>query len=58
MIRSANVKRVTAIAGLPALGLVAGTVSALALATLVAALLLGLAVWEYEPARPSAPEAS
>ena len=55
MIRSANLKRVTAIAGLAALGLFADTVSALALATLVAAVLVVLAMWDYGPTRPGAP---
>jgi low temperature requirement protein LtrA len=49
MIRSANAKRLAAMATLAALGLVAGAVSALALTTLVAAVLVGLAVWEHEP---------
>jgi low temperature requirement protein LtrA len=58
MIRSANGKRVTAIAVLAALGLLAGTVSALALTTLVAAVLTGLAVWEHKPIRASSQAAT
>ena len=47
MIGSANAKRLTAIAALAALGLVSGSVSALALTGLVAAVLTLLSVWEY-----------
>ena len=49
MIGSANRKRLTAIALLALLSLVAGSVSALALTLIVAALLIALAVWEYPP---------
>ena len=56
MIGSANRKRLTAIGLLALLALVAGSISALALTLIVAALLIALAVWEYppEPARPRA----
>ena len=49
MIGSANRKRLTAIALLALLSLVAGSISALALTLIVAALLIALAVWEYPP---------
>jgi low temperature requirement protein LtrA len=51
MIRSANAKRVTAIAALALLSLVAGSVSAIALTALVAGLLTALALWEHESLR-------
>lgn len=49
MIRSANVKRVTAIGVLGLLGLFGGRVSALVLVTIVGVVLVGLALWEYDP---------
>jgi low temperature requirement protein LtrA len=49
MIGSANAKRVAAIAALAALGIVAPALSALALTAVVSVLLIGLALWEYQP---------
>jgi low temperature requirement protein LtrA len=54
MIGSANAKRLTAIAVLGALGIFAGRIPALVLVTIVAGVLVGLAIWEYD--RPQAPE--
>jgi low temperature requirement protein LtrA len=51
MIGSVNAKRLGTIAVLGALGLVASSVSALALTALVAGVLSALALWEYEPLR-------
>jgi low temperature requirement protein LtrA len=50
MIGSVNPRRISAIAGLAALAVIAGRVSALALTALVGALLMGLALWEAAPA--------
>ena len=49
MIGSANRKRMSAIALLALLALVAGSISALALTLIVAAVLIALAAWEYPP---------
>ena len=49
MIGSANRKRLSAIAVLALLSLVAGSISALALTLIVAAVLIALAAWEYPP---------
>ena len=49
MIGSANRKRLPAIVVFALLALVAGSVSALALTVIVAAVLTALAVWEYPP---------
>lgn len=49
MIGSVNPKRLTAVVALCVLGLVAGDLSALALAGAVGVLLTALAVWEYAP---------
>ena len=54
MIGSANAKRLTAIAVLGLLGILAGRIPALVLVTIVAAVLVGLAIWEYD--RAQAPE--
>jgi len=54
MIGSANAKRLAAIAALGLLGIEAGRIPALVLVTIVAVVLIGLAVWEYERARPAA----
>jgi low temperature requirement protein LtrA len=54
MIGSANAKRVSAVVALALLGFLAPSVSALALTAIVAALLVGLALWEYEPLRARA----
>jgi low temperature requirement protein LtrA len=51
MIGVLNRKRVTAIVALAALGVVATAVPAFVLGLLVLALLIGLALWEYEPLR-------
>jgi low temperature requirement protein LtrA len=51
MIRSVNPKRVAALVALALLSLLAGSVSALVLTAIVAALLMALALWEYEPLR-------
>ena len=49
MIASTSTKRASVILALIALGLLGGTLSALALSAIVVAMLIGLAVWEYEP---------
>jgi low temperature requirement protein LtrA len=49
MIGSANAKRVTAIAVLALLGVAGGRIPALALVTIVAAVLIGLGLWEFPP---------
>jgi low temperature requirement protein LtrA len=49
MIGSANAKRVATIGVLGLLGLVAGRIPALALVTVVGGVLIGLALWEYDP---------
>jgi low temperature requirement protein LtrA len=51
MIGSANAKRLTAIAVLGLLGILAGRIPALVLVTIVAAVLVGLAIWEYDRAQ-------
>jgi low temperature requirement protein LtrA len=51
MVGSTNLKRLTAIALLALLSLVGGSISALALTSIVAAVLIALAVWEYPPTR-------
>ena len=51
MIGSRSAKRAGAIAALALLSLLGGDVPALALSGLVVALLIGLAVWEYDPTR-------
>jgi len=60
MIGSVSPKRLAAVVALCVLGLVAGDLSALALAGAVGVLMTALAVWEYAPsparAQPSAPE--
>jgi low temperature requirement protein LtrA len=49
MISSANPKRVGVIVVLCLLGAVAGSIPALALVTIVCVVLIGLALWEYDP---------
>jgi low temperature requirement protein LtrA len=56
MIGSANAKRLTAVAVLVLLWTIAAGVSALALSAIVAGVLTGLALWEYEPLRLRARE--
>lgn len=56
MIGSASVKRVTAIAVLGALGVIGGRISALVLVTIVAVVLTGLALWEYDPPGARTPQ--
>jgi low temperature requirement protein LtrA len=51
MIASTSAKRALTIAALAALGLLGGSLSALALSALVVAMLVGLAAWEHRPAR-------
>jgi len=48
MIGSANAKRVAAIVVLGLLGIVGGAIPALVLVTIVTAVLIGLAIWEYD----------
>jgi low temperature requirement protein LtrA len=55
MIGSANRKRLTAIVVLALLWPLAGSVSALALTAIVAAVLTALALWEYEPLQARRP---
>ena len=48
MIGSANAKRLSAIAVLGLLGILAGKIAALGLVAIVAGVLVGLAIWEYD----------
>lgn len=54
MIGSANAKRLAAVGLLGLVGSFAGRIPALALVTIVVAILIGLAVWEHDPADPAA----